>query len=155
MQETQIKNIIHLNMIKGENDLNERIEQCQTEANKIAFGELETDQDLFNRMRFIVSRHYNIPYFSEIFDNLVLDQILFEVCLLNAKEKPVPQADEYIRENLDEAAALFDDFDEVVNKNQLSEQDKKSIEEDMKAFKEGGFAGVINKNKKQTEGEEK
>ena len=152
MQDTQIQNIIHINMIKGENDLDERIERCQTEANKIAFGELETDDDLFDRMKYILSRHYNIPFFSKDLNNLTLDEIMFEVCLINAREKPVAEkAEEYIRENLDEAAALFDDFDGVINKNQLSEGDKKSIEEDMKAFKEGGFAGIMNKNKKQGE----
>lgn len=94
LNENHIQNIAHLNMISGEPFLDLRIEKSKAYAEKIVFGTPETDDELRDHVQYIVSKHFHLPFHSEMFDKMTLDDLFLELFLINVKQKPTEQAAE-------------------------------------------------------------
>lgn len=95
-----------------EPNLNDRIEEAQKMAERISSGQVDTNGEFELSLRLIVSKQYNIPLFSEYFDNLTMDQLLLEVELVRlSKMSPEQKASELINSNKEELSGLFDDIE--------------------------------------------
>jgi hypothetical protein len=124
----------------------ERINLAQEKAKKIVSNNLKTEQDIFDRMKYLVSTHFNIPYHSSFFDDLTFDDLILEVMLIaEGKKEPETRAGEIIKENKAEAEDAFGDLmdqEELEVPEQFSEEEKEVINNQGKNFKQGGFAAI-------------
>lgn len=93
--------------------LDKRIEKARERANRIVSNKHTDFEDSVIYLKAILSRHYNMPIFHEYFDKRTLDELIFEIELINAFQKPTQdRGQEMLKENKEEASALFDDFAE-------------------------------------------
>jgi hypothetical protein len=131
--------------MKEEWGVDARARQAQEKAQAIINGEVVTSEDLQNRIRYVLSRKYNIPFFSEFFENLTLDELFLEVMLITEKEKtPEQKVSEMIMNNKEEVDDLFSDFEEDIPLD-LTEDEKEVIKNRDRAFAEKGFEGLLEK----------
>jgi hypothetical protein len=124
----------------------ERVDEAIKKAKKIVNNELTTEQDLVDRMKFLVSSHYNMPYHAAFFDDLTVDELLLEVMIISeSKKEPEARAGEIIKENIAEAEDAFGDLmdtEELEVPEQFSQEEKDFINKQGSAFKQGGFAAL-------------
>jgi hypothetical protein len=91
--------------------INERLDKARKKANNIVNGICETQEDFEMVMRLFLSKRYNIPIFSEYFENLEFDKLVFEVELHKASLIPQEKkTSEIINENKEELSTLFEDW---------------------------------------------
>jgi uncharacterized protein YjgD (DUF1641 family) len=116
----------------------ERMEAAKAKAAKVkSMVGVESDEDVENALRFIISRHYNIPFFDSYFDNLTIDQLAFESYLITDEKKEVAQkVEEHQKEEVSE---IMDNFEEFLN---TSEQEDAEFLKMAENFMEtGNFVG--------------
>lgn len=117
-----------------EHFLDQRIEAAKKLADKIRNAQsIDTEEDAEQVLRYVLSRYYKIPYFSEYFDKLTLDQLFFEAELIT-HEKPVTQAPEdtakVIKDNKVEADKVIDEFDSWIKQDLEPPPSDAEIKED-------------------------
>jgi hypothetical protein len=129
--------------IGGDYAIEQRAKAAQEKARKIINGEVETVDDLVRRMMFILSKHYNIPFFSEFLETLTLDQLFLEISLITEKEKtPEQKTSEMIVNNRSELESLFDDMEDPNVPLDLTEEEKQSIRKEGEDFFKNGFVAL-------------
>lgn len=119
----------------------ERIEAVKDKIHRIIYaqGEYESQEDFELALRILLSREYKIPIFSDYFNNLTLDQLIFEVEVIkNLTMTQEQKTSEIINENKEEIASLFDDFEESDNEIQQNQEIGNMYKEFMNS---GKFAG--------------
>lgn len=140
---------IFANLTSQEAFFQERLQYATEKARKIINNEMETEQCLINRMKYLISSHFNIPYHSSFFDELTVDDLLLEVMLISeGKKEPETRAGEVIKENKAEAVDAFDGLmdEEFDIPDEFSEEEQEFINKQGPAFKQGGFAGLNKKD---------
>lgn len=70
---------------KMENYLSERINIAKKMANDIVHQEPKSEDELINKLKFLISKHYNIPFFDDRFVMLSLDDLLLEIYLIQER----------------------------------------------------------------------
>ena len=126
-------------ILSGEPDLEERINAAKQRATKIVSGEVENTEDLFARLAVSLSKYYKMPFHSEFFANLTLDEMLLEVFLLTEQEKtPESAIAEAIKDNQDELNDLFKDFGEL-GEPMLSQEEEDFVNNQGADFMSQGF----------------
>lgn len=134
------------NLTSQEAFFHERYQYASEKAKKIVNNEMNTEQELVDRLKYLVSSHFNIPYHSSFFDELTVDDLLLEVMLISeSKKEPETRAGEIIKENKGEAEDAFEglmDMEELEIPDEFSEEEQEFINKQGAAFKEGGFAGL-------------
>ena len=109
--------------------LDKRIAKAKARAERIASNKHTDFDDGIFYLRAILSKHYNLPIFHEYFIDRTLDELIFEIELINAFDKPSGErGQEILKENKEEAEGLFDDWaeDDMV---EVSKDDAMSEEE--------------------------
>jgi hypothetical protein len=122
--------------------LDKRLEKARKKANDIVNGVCETQEDFEMVMRFFLSQIYNIPVFSEYFENLTFDQLAFEVELHRAKAIPKEQkTSEIINDNKEEINSLFDDWvdEDLEQFRSTSKEEFKPNQDDLDFMQSGKF----------------
>ena len=117
-----------------EPNLEQRIEEAKTKAEKVASGMVETEEDLIWLFKSIISEYYKLPIYSEYFEERTTDQLAFEAHLIRAREVPTQEkASSLIQGNMEEAVAAIEqawnEVDMNINPNEL---------DDMKEFMSSG-----------------
>ena len=122
-----------------ESFVQERIAKGVQKARKIINSELESNDDLADRLKYIISQYYKIPYFSEMFDELTLDDLILEMMLITESNKEQDErTSDVVKENMDEVNDLFEELDvpedngEEAFRNEFGQK-----------FMEKGFEGVV------------
>ena len=122
-----------------ESFVQERIAKGVQKARKIINSDLESNDDLADRLKYIISQYYKIPYFSEMFDELTLDDLILEMMLITESNKEQDErTSDVVKENMDEVNDLFEELDvpedngEEAFRNEFGQK-----------FMEKGFEGVI------------
>lgn len=95
--------------------IQERIAAAQERVERILYQQDYADMDDFLlALRVIVSRAYKIPVFSDYFESLTLDQLLFEVEIVNSlNTSSADRTTKIVNDNKEELGEMFDDFDEA------------------------------------------
>lgn len=133
-------------LVSEEPDLESRIEAAKKRATAIVSGNVENVDQLFSRLVITLSKYYKIPFHSEFFENLTLDELLLEVFLLTEQEKtPETAISEAIKENREELEDLFKDFGDL-GQPVFSAEEEAFIENQGKDFMEQGFAAFDKMN---------
>jgi hypothetical protein len=130
----------------------ERVQAATEKARNIVNAEdLSTEETIIARMKYLVSRHFSIPFHSEFFDNLTFDDLVLEVMLISESAKDQPQrSGEVIKENQTEAEDAFGDLmgedgaESFDVPDEFSAEEKEFLEKQGKDFKQGGFGAVRN-----------
>lgn len=92
-----------------------RIEAAKKFAEKLLSGRVETNEEFEWYLRFLVSKHYQIPIHSQYFDDLTFDQLLLEVELIRGvSATPEQRASDIVKSNKDEVDHLFDGMEDPV-----------------------------------------
>jgi len=93
--------------------LKERVESARAKAQKIVNNLIESEEDLVYALRLFLSKIYGLPIFSDYFEKLELDRLIFEAELHRAERQTVSEkTNELINENKDELAGMFDDWED-------------------------------------------
>jgi hypothetical protein len=121
----------------------------------VAATELNTEEAIINRMKYIVSQHFKIPFHSPFFDDLTFDDLMLEVMLVSETSKDsTERTGETIKENKVEAQDAFGDLMEEDGESSdseieslevpdgFSEEEQEFINTKGKSFMQGGFAGI-------------
>ena len=86
---------------------------AEKRAERVFNGELENLTDVTDFVKFIIARHYGIPFFDPYFDKRTFDELIFEAKLINLQVTPVEKrASDMLNKNKEEAAEMFDDMEE-------------------------------------------
>lgn len=137
---------IFANLIAQEAFFQERIDYAKEKAKKIINNQLETEQDVIERMKYLISSHFKLPYHSPYFDDLTFDELVLEMMLINEGQKDVEtRSGEIIKENREEAEDAFGgliDKEELDVPEEFSEEEKEFIANQGKAFMQGGFNSI-------------
>jgi hypothetical protein len=140
---------VFASLTSQESFFQERLDYANEKAKKIINNEMTTEQDLIDRMKYLISSHFSIPYHSSFFDELTVDDLLLEVMLISeGKKAPETRAGEIIKGNQVEAEDAFadlmdeEDFDVP---DEFSEEEQEFINKQGKSFKQDGLAGLKNK----------
>jgi len=138
------------NIIKYiEPHLAERIESAKRHAKFIKLGKnIETIEDAELFLRYVLSKHYKIPIFSNYFEKRTIDQLFFEVELIQEGDSfhSVKHTSDIIKENADEIEALANEMEEEWNPIDSPPMDE-SLESDpvfrmaQEFMKTGNFIG--------------
>lgn len=129
----------------------ERIAQAVEKAKGIvAATDLNTEDAIINRMKYLISQHFRIPYHSDFFDNLTFDDLMLEVMLISESSKEQNErSGESIKENKAEAEDAFGDLIEGVEEaeslqvpEEFSSEEKEFIANQGSSFMQGGFAAL-------------
>ena len=83
--------------------------------------QLNTTNELLDRVRFFLSQHYNIPMYSKVFDDYTPEDMYYEYFIIQECKKTEKEANSTIEEksqetvdtindNRDTLKGLFDDF---------------------------------------------
>lgn len=139
---------IFANLTSQEAFFQERVQTAIDKAKKIINNEMTTEECLINRMKYLVSSHFNIPFHSPFFEDLTVDDLMLEVMLISeGKKEPEHRAGEVIKENKEEAEDAFGDLmdgdeESLEVPDQFSEEEKTFISKQGSTFKQGGFAAL-------------
>jgi len=107
-----------MNIHYTELHLEERIVAAKEKAQRIKKAiDITTIEDAELVVRYVLSKHYNIPLFDKYFDDRTLDELFFEAELV-LPDKTEQQQDptEVIKENKTEVNGIMDEFEEWVDK---------------------------------------
>ena len=116
-------------------NLEERIKLAKKKARNVYYGTMTSIDEETLRLHFILSKHYNIPLFSDYFSKRTIDDLIFEVELIYLSKIPEQQQTSDIvtkmrkdseagkKTELDE---LFDDLIED-SKNKSSSKSKSKV----------------------------
>lgn len=136
--------------------LEERIEAAKKAAEKIKHcDKIDTEEEAVAVLRYVLSKHYNIPYFSEYFKDLTIDQLFFEAELITP-DKPVTieEVSKVTKTHKKEVDEVIDDFDKWLKKDLNQGVTEQDIKEDpfhkmaMEFMQTGEFVGVKPEEKK-------
>ena len=116
----------------------------------VAATDLNNEQAIIDRMKYIISQNFKIPFHDPFFDNLTFDDLMLEVMLISEANKDSNErSGETIKEHKEEAVDAFGDLvDEGEEAEMLeipqefSEEEQEFMENQGKAFMSGGFAAV-------------
>jgi hypothetical protein len=99
-------------MLTSEPDIDVRTKAAKDRAERIVDGKLEGEDDLVDRLKYLLSQYYKRPFSDPFWESLTVDELLLEVFLIHAKNTPPEQKTaEIIRENADELVdSLFGDL---------------------------------------------
>ena len=93
--------------------LDKRIQEARERANRIVSNQHTSFEDSLVYLQMILAKHYNMPIFHSYFKERTIDELIFEIELISAMNKPSQErGQEILKENKDEASALFDDWAE-------------------------------------------
>lgn len=121
--------------------LDKRIQEAKSRAERIMLNKHNSLEDGVFYLRSILSNHYRLPIFHEYFEKRTIDELIFEIELINAYNKPISdRGQDMLKENKEDASSLFDDmFDddmvEVSNNNIMQDSE---FEELSKQFMQSG-----------------
>ena len=103
----------------SEPHLEERIMAAKERARRIKYNINITNlEDAEMILRFVLSRHYNIPLFDKYFDERTLDELFFEAELVLPEKVKTPEdISDTIKENQDEVSKLTDEFEEWIDRS--------------------------------------
>ena len=103
----------------SEPHLEERIIAAKERARRIKYNINITNlEDAEMILRFVLSRHYNIPLFDKYFDERTLDELFFEAELVLPEKVKTPEdISDTIKENQDEVSKLTDEFEEWIDRS--------------------------------------
>lgn len=91
--------------------LSERIEKAKKKAFDIVNKNHNTIEDSVYYLRYILSRHYNMPFFHEYFEQRTIEELIFEIELIKQSEQSnVEKGKDLLASNKEEAEGLFDDM---------------------------------------------
>jgi hypothetical protein len=134
------------NLTSQEAFFQERYQYASEKAKKIINNEMVTEQDLIDRLKYLVSSHFTIPFHSSFFDELTVDDLLLEVMLISeSKKEPETRSSEIIKENLEDAEDAFRDLmetEELEVPDEYTQEEKEFISNQGNAFKKDGFASL-------------
>lgn len=142
---------IYATLISQEPFFKERIQRGIERAKQIVSGELENEQAIVDRMKYLISSHFNIPFHSSFFDDLTLDDLVLEVMIISESKKDnEKKTSETIAENVNEAQDAFGDLmaeedgevEELPVPDQFTAEEQDFIKTKGSAFMHGGFAAV-------------
>lgn len=89
----------------------ERSKAARAKAERVFnanYGDSMEEALLF--LRFVISRHYSIPIFSDYFTDRSLDDLIFESELIRLQTVPIEvQKSEVVKSNKEEAESIFPD----------------------------------------------
>lgn len=102
---------MHLEELKLETDMNERIERAKNQARAIVDGTDNSEAAIHYILRSVLSRRYNMPIFDDYFESRSIDELVFEIELWRALEETgAKRGGDLLKENKEEAESLFDDW---------------------------------------------
>jgi len=106
-----------MNIIYAENFVKERIDAAKEKAAKVRNAQkIETIEEAEMVLRYVISKHYNIPFFDKYFDDRSLDDLVFEVELIMPDRSSAPETiSEKIKENKEEISQLADEFEKMID----------------------------------------
>lgn len=142
---------IYATLISQEPFFKERIQRGIERAKQIVSGELENEQAIVDRMKYLISSHFNIPFHSSFFDDLTLDDLVLEIMIISESKKDnEKKTSETIAENVNEAQDAFGDLmaeedgevEELPVPDQFTAEEQDFIKTKGSAFMHGGFAAV-------------
>lgn len=116
----------------------------------VSASNLSSEQAIIDRMKYIISQNFKIPFHSDYFDSLTFDDLMLEVMLISESNKDsTERSGETIKENKEEATDAFGDLidegDEVESlevPDEFSEEEQGVMDSQTEAFMAGGFAAV-------------
>lgn len=119
----------------------------------VSASDLDNERSVIERMKFIVSQHFKIPFHSDFFDNLTFDDLMLEVMLISESSKDqTERSAETIKAHKVEAEDAFGDLMEEVEDgeeveslevpDEFSEEEQEFIDTQGQAFMNAGFAGL-------------
>ena len=112
-----------------ESNLLERSERAEEQAKHIIRGEIETDIDLINKIKWVISQHYKIPFFDNYFDSRTLDELMMEYHMISLSKQTKEQVEKEYLESEEGQKAVSDEFadwEEEEYQNQLNAQQNQS-----------------------------
>ena len=157
--------IMIMNIHYTELHLEERIIAAKAKAQRIKKAiDIDTIEDAELVVRYVLSKHYNIPLFDKYFDDRTLDELFFEAELVLPEKPAVESASEAIKENKAEVDGIMDEFGEWLDKTDQPLDPAAAVDPffamAQKFMQTGDFAGVgsnttqkTNDNPKETENE--
>lgn len=133
-------------MLEGEPNLENRIKKAKSRAKKIVEAQFEGEDDLYWWLVFQLSKYYKKPIYSKYFENRTLDELMFELSLIQEDNKPQEvKASEIIKENMDEALSMFEDFEDEINQS-FSEEEMGFLNNQGRSFMQNGFDSIAEKD---------
>ena len=125
-------------------NINKRIEKAKNKARRIFEGNYTTLEEAILILKWKIASHWSIPLWSDYFDDLELEQLVFESELISMATKPKEErVQETFADYQEEAESLFDDWEEEnqnqwVDLTQEKTMDDSEINEIEKRFMETG-----------------
>lgn len=97
-----------------EPNLEERIDQAKERARRIMTKDHKTLADTVLYLQIVLANHYGIPIFDPYFKEKTIDELIFEVEVVNlSKESSAATGSKLLKEDEEGAAGLFDDWAEA------------------------------------------
>jgi hypothetical protein len=96
-----------------EQHLAERIEAAQKRAEMVRSGQnADTEEQVIDVLKYVISRHYSIPFFDKYFDDRTIDELFFEAALVSPKtpEANIDYASKVTKEAKEELVTMFDEW---------------------------------------------
>ena len=90
----------------------ERVKELMQDSSKI-----ETEEEFEHLMVIFISRHYNMPIYSDYFKERTLDELVYEAQMISTFEKTFSPEDtsNVIKNNESEANALADEMEQFLD----------------------------------------
>jgi hypothetical protein len=116
-----------------------RIDQAKERAKKIMNREHETLDEIIMYLQIILAQYYHMPIYSEYFKDKTLDELIFEVEIMNlSQQTSTESASKMLTDDKKEAESLFDDWVD----EDLKQGNEETWAEEAKNFMEtGNFKG--------------
>jgi len=111
-------------MFNSDGDIQARMKAAKEKAEKISTGRYDTYEECIMVLQWAISNRRNIPLWSQYFEDLTLDQLVFEYEMIKVSEQsPEDRAQEIVENNQEEMQGLFDDWaDEDTSPAQVSKE---------------------------------
>ena len=149
-----------------EQHLEERIKVAKAKAQRIKKAiDIYTVEDAELVLRFVLSRHYNMPLFDKYFDDRTLDELFFEAELVLPEKAASENISAAVEDNKEEVTELINDFEEWIDKTDApldpAAQDDPFFDMAKKFMETGDFAGTgsnkapVDNNTEETNNEER
>lgn len=128
-----------LRLLESEPNLEQRIKKAKDRAKKLVDTDFQNEEDLHWWLVFQLSKYYKMPIYSEYFRDRTMDELMFELSMIQEDNKPKDvKASEIVNENLEEAQGIFDDFEDEFNQS-FSEDEMGFLENEGRSFMQNGF----------------
>lgn len=128
-----------LRLLESEPNLEQRIKKAKDRAKKLVDTDFQNEEDLHWWLVFQLSKYYKMPIYSEYFQDRTMDELMFELSMIQEDNKPKDvKSSEIVNENLEEAQGIFDDFEDEFNQS-FSEDEMGFLENEGRSFMQNGF----------------